>query len=78
MRIRIQDYNLYIMLVFTYPLLCKHSHNNGSAMRCSSAGWLATSEDECIDLATRTAMPSHNHPEGIKGRCGNGSGYQLC
>lgn len=52
-----------------------HSHNpqpyrsrgNGAAMRCSSAGWLATSEEECIDLATKTAAPTHNHEEGIKG-----------
>ena len=43
------------------------SRGNGSAMRCSSAGWLAQSEEECIELATKTAAPSHNHPEGIKG-----------
>ena len=43
------------------------SRGNGSAMRCSSAGWLARSEEECIELATKTAAPSHNHPEGIKG-----------
>lgn len=43
------------------------SFGNGSAMRCSSAGWLAKSEEECIELATKTAEPSHNHPEGIKG-----------
>lgn len=43
------------------------SYGNGSAMRCSSAGWLATTEEECIDLATKTAAPTHNHPEGIKG-----------
>lgn len=43
------------------------SFGNGSAMRCSSAGWLATSESECIRLATETASPTHNHPEGIKG-----------
>lgn len=43
------------------------SRGNGSAMRCSSAAWLATSEAECIDLATQTAAPTHNHPEGIKG-----------
>jgi ADP-ribosylglycohydrolase len=43
------------------------SFGNGSAMRCSSAGWLAKSEDECIRLATETAAPTHNHPEGIKG-----------
>ena len=44
-----------------------NSCGNGSAMRCSSAGWLATSEDECIELATKTAAPTHNHEEGIKG-----------
>ena len=43
------------------------SLGNGSAMRCSSAGWLATSEQECIRMATETAAPTHNHPEGIKG-----------
>ncbi len=43
------------------------SFGNGSAMRCSSAGWLAKSEEECIDMATRTAAPTHDHPEGIKG-----------
>ena len=43
------------------------SIGNGSAMRCSGAGWLAQSEEECVRLATETAMPTHNHPEGIKG-----------
>lgn len=43
------------------------SFGNGSAMRCSAAGWLAKTEDECIELATQTALPTHNHPEGIKG-----------
>ena len=43
------------------------SLGDGSAMRCSSAGWLAKSEEECIQLATETALPTHNHPEGIKG-----------
>lgn len=43
------------------------SFGNGSAMRCSSAGWLANTEEECIRMATETAMPTHNHPEGIKG-----------
>ena len=44
-----------------------NSYGNGSAMRVSSAGFMAKSEDECIALATRTAEPTHNHPEGIKG-----------
>ncbi|MBO4751299.1 MAG: ADP-ribosylglycohydrolase family protein [Bacteroidales bacterium] len=43
------------------------SFGNGSAMRCSAAGWLAKCEDECVELATATAAPTHNHPEGIKG-----------
>ncbi len=43
------------------------SMGNGSAMRCSAAGWLARTEEECIKLATATAAPTHNHPEGIKG-----------
>ena len=43
------------------------SFGNGAAMRCSPAGWLAKSEEECIKLATETAMPTHDHPEGIKG-----------
>lgn len=43
------------------------SAGNGSAMRCSSAGWLAGTEEECVRLATETAAPTRNHPEGIKG-----------
>lgn len=43
------------------------SYGNGSAMRCSAAGWLAKTEHECIDMATLTALPTHNHPEGING-----------
>lgn len=43
------------------------SMGNGSAMRCSAAGWMAKTEDECIKMATETAVPTHNHPEGIKG-----------
>lgn len=41
--------------------------SDGSAMRCSSAGWLAQTEEECVKLATETAMPTHNSEEGIKG-----------
>lgn len=43
------------------------SYGNGSAMRVSPIGFWAKDEDECIELATRSAMCSHNHPEGIKG-----------
>lgn len=44
-----------------------NSYGNGSGMRVSAAGFMAKSVDECIDLATKTALPTHNHPEGIKG-----------
>ena len=44
-----------------------NSFGNGSAMRVSAAGFMARSKEECIELATRTALPTHNHPEGIKG-----------
>lgn len=43
------------------------SYGNGSAMQCSSAGFLAKDEEDCIRLATLTSLPTHNHPEGIKG-----------
>ncbi len=44
-----------------------HSFGNGSAMRCSAAGFMAKTKEECINLATQTAKPTHDHPEGIKG-----------
>jgi len=44
-----------------------HSFGNGSAMRCSAAAFLAKSPEDCAYLATLTALPSHNHPEGVKG-----------
>lgn len=44
-----------------------NSFGNGSAMRVSAAGFMAKSEAECIDLATRIAVPTHDHPEGVKG-----------
>lgn len=44
-----------------------NSFGNGSGMRVSAAGFMAKSKEECIEMATRTALPTHNHPEGIKG-----------
>lgn len=43
------------------------SFGNGSAMRVSSIGWLSTSVENAIQMATESAMPSHSHPEGVKG-----------
>lgn len=48
----------------------RHPYNswgNGSAMRASACGWLAQSVEDALDLGRRSAMITHNHPEGIKG-----------
>ena len=44
-----------------------NSYGNGSAMRVSPAGWLATDLAEARRLARLSAEVTHNHPEGIKG-----------
>jgi ADP-ribosylglycohydrolase len=44
-----------------------NSWGNGSAMRVSPVGFAASSLDEALDMAKRTAVVTHNHPEGIKG-----------
>lgn len=44
-----------------------NSYGNGSAMRCSAAGFMAKSKEECVYLAEKTAECTHNHQEGIKG-----------
>lgn len=43
------------------------SYGNGSAMRVSPVGAVATSIEECLDLAEESAIITHSHPEGIKG-----------
>ena len=43
------------------------SYGNGSAMRVSSAGWIAGSLEEALSLARSIAIPTHSHPEGIRG-----------
>lgn len=44
-----------------------NSYGNGSAMRVSAAGWLFDSLEATLHAARLTALPTHNHPEGIKG-----------
>lgn len=44
-----------------------NSWGNGSAMRASACGWMATSLEEALELGKRSAEVTHNHPEGIKG-----------
>lgn len=43
------------------------SFGNGSAMRVSACGFVAKSIEEAMDLAEKSAIVTHNHPEGVKG-----------
>lgn len=43
------------------------SFDNGSAMRVSPCGDVATTLDEALALAKQSAEVTHSHPEGIKG-----------
>lgn len=44
-----------------------NSWGNGSAMRVSAVGWVSESIDEVLEIAEATAMPTHNHEEGVRG-----------
>jgi ADP-ribosylglycohydrolase len=43
------------------------SYGNGSAMRVSPVAHWYDNVDDVLDATAATALPSHNHPEGIKG-----------
>ena len=43
------------------------SFGNGSAMRVSPVGWAYDTLEKTLEEAGRSAGPTHNHPEGIKG-----------
>ncbi|MCM1075961.1 MAG: ADP-ribosylglycohydrolase family protein [Bacteroides sp.] len=44
-----------------------NSFGNGAAMRVSPVAWAFNSEPDVIRQAMMTALPSHNHPDGIIG-----------
>lgn len=44
-----------------------NSFGNSSAMRVSGCGWWGRTEEEVLELARQSALPTHNHPEGVKG-----------
>lgn len=44
-----------------------YSMGNGSAMRVSPVGFAFNTLDEVLREAQKSAEPTHNHPEGIKG-----------
>ncbi len=58
---------MFYSWIFTDNPKPYNSFGNGAAMRISPVAWVANSEDEVIDLATKVTEISHNHPEGIKG-----------
>ena len=44
-----------------------NSFGNGSAMRVSPVAWLFDDLPQVLEEAEKSALPTHNHPEGIKG-----------
>lgn len=44
-----------------------NSFGNGAAMRVSPVAHWYNTVEEVLDAAAATALPSHNHPEGVKG-----------
>jgi ADP-ribosylglycohydrolase len=44
-----------------------NSYGNGSAMRVSPVGFAFDTLDDVLREAEKSASPTHNHPEGIKG-----------
>ena len=43
------------------------SYGNGAAMRVSPIAWAYSKKEEVLREARRSALPSHAHPEGIRG-----------
>ncbi|MCU0418638.1 MAG: ADP-ribosylglycohydrolase family protein [Cyclobacteriaceae bacterium] len=43
------------------------SFGNGAAMRVSPVAWLCQSLEEVLTVAKQSALPTHHHPEAIKG-----------
>lgn len=43
------------------------SFGNGSAMRVSAVAWVFETETEVLRAARESALPTHDHPEGVKG-----------
>ena len=44
-----------------------NSWGNGSAMRVSPVGWARDTLDDVLDEAERTAVVTHDHPDGVMG-----------
>lgn len=44
-----------------------NSFGNGSPMRCCACAWAADTLEDALRIARESALPTHNHSEGIKG-----------
>jgi ADP-ribosylglycohydrolase len=53
------------------------SFGNGSAMRASPCGAIVGSVDIAEDIGGLSALPTHNHPEGIKGAKATAAAVQM-
>lgn len=49
------------------PHTAANSFGNGSAMRVSAIGWLFDTEPAVMEAARQSALPTHDHPEGVRG-----------
>lgn len=59
--------NSFARWVFSNDPKPYNSFGNGAAMRVSPVAHWFDSEEQVLDAAAATAMPTHNHEEGIKG-----------
>ncbi len=57
----------FLNWIYTNSIEPYNSFGNGSAMRVSACGLIATSMEQALSLAKQSAEITHNHPEGIKG-----------
>lgn len=55
-----------------------NSWGNGSAMRVSPVALFANSLEEAVELANKTAIVTHNHPEGVKGALAVAESVFIC
>ena len=58
---------MFLMWLLSNSFQPYNSFGNGSAMRVSPVGFAFTSLEETLQEAERSAVVTHNHPEGIKG-----------
>lgn len=59
--------SLYRQWVFSDQHTSYGSWGNGAAMRVSPVAWYYSSLQQVLTAARETALPTHDHPEGIKG-----------